>query len=195
MGSETKIGMEIFKAVTKAISHSEDLDVMSNHLTQILVSTLDVKGCAIFVHNPVSEELEILASFGLSAKYMTKGPLSAPKSINETFRGKPVIIPDVTSDNKLQYPDEAKKEGIAAIISLPIEFMNEIIGVLRLYHYESWDISDQDLDSLAILANMIGLAMTYTRFRNAVFSIAEIIGNTFHVELSASISKSLLKSG
>ena len=89
---------------------------------------------------------------------------------------------------------EDKKEGIAAIISLPIEFMNEVIGVLRLYHYASWDISDQDLDSLGILANNIGLAMTYTRFRNAVFSIAEIIGNTFHVELSASIGKSLTSS-
>ena len=57
---------------------------------------------------------------------------------------------------------------------LPI-FLNEIIGALRLYHHEVWNISQQDLDSLHLLAENIGLAMTYTRLLNAVKSIAEIV--------------------
>ncbi|NNG02011.1 MAG: GAF domain-containing protein [Desulfobacteraceae bacterium] len=191
MASDIKIGIDIFKAVTRSIAHSEDLEVMSNHMTQLLVAALDIKGCAIFVLNPVSEELEILASFGLSAKYLSKGPLSAPKSINDTFRGKAVIIPDVEKDNKLQYPEEAKKEGIAALVSLPIVFLDEVIGVLRLYHYQAWQVSDQDMDSLKLLSDNIGLAMTYTRFRNAVYSIGEIIGDTFQIQLSPNLSKSI----
>lgn len=183
MTSETKIGIDLIKTAIRAISQSQDLEMLSNHLAQVLVATLDIKGCALFVLNPISEELEIMASFGLSAKYLTKGPLSAPKSITETFRGKPVVIRDISDDNKLQYPDEAKKEGIAAIISLPIKFREETMGVLRLYHYEKWNISGQDLDSLGVLAEIIGLAMSYTHFRNATHAIAEIIGNTFKVQL------------
>ena len=188
MTQETKIGIEIFKAVTKSIAHSDDLEVMSNHMAQLLVAALDIKGCAIFVLNPIDQELEILASFGLSIKYLTKGPLSAPKSIRQTFKGKPVIIPDIARDNQLQYPQEAQKEGIAAIISLPILFLGEVIGVLRLYHFEKWDISDQDLDSLNLLADNIGLAMTYTRYRNAIHGVAEIIGTTFNLDMPDHLS-------
>ncbi len=185
MASENRITIDIFKAVTRAVAHSEDLDVMTNHLTQLLTASLDIKGCAVFVLNAVTEELEILASFGLSAKYLTKGPLNTPKSINETFQGNPVVIADISQKNKsLQYPEEARKEGIAAIVSLPIVHLGEVVGVLRLYHYEVWHISDQDLESLQILAGIIGLAMTYTRYHNTVHAIAEIVGNTFQVELA-----------
>jgi transcriptional regulator with GAF, ATPase, and Fis domain len=190
MASENRISIDIFKAVTRSVSHSEDLDVMTNHLAQLLTAGLDIKGCAIFVLNAVTEELEILASFGLSAKYLTKGPLNTPKSINETFQGNPVVIADISKKNKsLQYPEEARKEGIAAIVSLPVVHLGEVVGVLRLYHYEPWKVSDQDLESLQILAGIIGLAMTYTRFHNTVHAIAEVLGHTFQVELTSKLGK------
>ncbi len=185
MASENRINIDIFKAVTRSVAHSEDIDVMSNHLAQLLTAGLDIKGCAIFVLNAVTEELEILASFGLSVKYLTKGPLNTPKSINETFKGNPVVIADIGKKNKsLQYPDEARREGIAAIVSLPIVHLGEVVGVLRLYHYKPWKISDQDLESLQILAGIIGLAMTYTRFHNSIHAIAEVLGHTFQVALT-----------
>jgi signal transduction protein with GAF and PtsI domain len=190
MASDSRINIDIFKSVTRAVAHSEDLDIMTNHLAQLLTAGLDIKGCAIFVLNAVTEELEILASFGLSAKYLTKGPLNMPKSINETFQGGPVVISDIGKKSKsLQYPDEARKEGIAAIVSLPIIHLTEVIGVLRLYHYEPWTVADQDLESLQILAGIVGLAMTYTRFHNAVHAIAEVVGHTFQVELKAKLGK------
>ncbi len=190
MASENRINIDIFKSVTRAIAHSEDLDIMSNHLVQLLTAGLDIKGAAIFVLNGVTEELEILASFGLSAKYLTKGPLNMPKSITETFQGEPVVIADISKKNKsLQYPVEARKEGIASIVSLPIVHLGEVIGVLRLYHYEPWAVSDQDLESMQILAGIVGLAMIYTRFHNAVHAIAEVVGQTFQVQLTAKLGK------
>jgi len=188
MNQETKIGIEIFKAVTKSIAHSEDIEVMSNHFAQLLVAALGIKGCAIFILNPMDRELEILASFGLTIKYLTKGPLKTPESIHDTFKGKTGIIPDISKDDQLQYPNEAKKEGIAAIISLPILFAGEVIGVLRLYHGQPWDISETDLDSLNLLTDNIGLAMTFARYRNAIHAVAGIIGNTFNLDLPEQIT-------
>jgi signal transduction protein with GAF and PtsI domain len=166
MAAETRINIEIFKTVTKAIAESDNLDIMANHLAQLLVATLDIKGCAIFVLEPESKELEILASFGLSPKYLSKGPIQADKSFAMNLEGKPV---------DLQYPAEAKIEGIGAIVSIPILFLHEVIGVLRLYHPDIWRISEQDLDSLILLAENIGLAMSYTRLHNAMQSITEVV--------------------
>lgn len=184
---ETKIEMDTYKTVTKAIAHSDNIDDMSHHLAQLLVAALGIKGCALFILNPDTQDLEVLASIGLSTKYLTKGPLNAPKSIKETFQGVPVIIPDIGKDDTLQYPEAAKEEGIAAIVSIPIEFLGEVIGVLRLYHNKIWHVPQQDLESLHLLADHIGLAMTYTRLLNAVKSISDVIENVLPKNMSSNL--------
>lgn len=179
MNTEGCINIALFKTITKAISQSENLEDMSNHLAQLLTASLNIKGCAIFILEPATRELDVLASFGLSTDYLMKGPVSAPQSIAATFDGKTVVIKDVADDASLQYPEEAKKEGIAAIISVPITFSEEVIGALRLYHQEIWDITEEDLESLRLLAEMIGLAMSYTKLRYAMNTVAETLFNTF----------------
>ena len=175
MSEKAKISIETFKTVIKAIAESDNLDIMTDHLTQLLTAALDIKGSTIFILNPESNELEILASFGLSPKYLSKGPILADKSIAANLKGEPLIVPDVSKNENIQYPEEAKKEGISSILSIPIVFMGEVLGALRLYHYETWHIPEQDLDSLCLLAENIGLAMTYTRLSNAIQSITETI--------------------
>ncbi len=183
MGIENKIDIDIFKLVTRAISESNNIVIMANHLTQLLVGTLEIKGCSIFILNPESKELESLASFGLSIDYMTKGPVSYDKNIGSTLGKEPVIIRDVINDDRLQYPEDAKKEGIGAIASIPIMLYGELVGALRLYHHEVWDISERDLDSLLLLSEIIGLAMVYTRNLNVLQSIKGAIDDVHPVWL------------
>ena len=118
MGAQEKIDIEIFKVVFRAIAQSDNLEIMTTHLTQLLVSALEIKGCTIFALNPENDELEVLASFGLSINYMNKGPVFSTKSIGATKKGEPVIIKDAHNTDLLQYPDSAHEEGIGAIVSL-----------------------------------------------------------------------------
>ena len=87
----------------------------------------------------------------------------------------PIVIRDVTESDRLQYPKDAQKEGISAIVSLPIRLHGKLIGVLRLYHYEQWDVSERDLDSLMIFTENIGLALMYTRLLQALKSVKETV--------------------
>ncbi len=171
MPVEEKIDIDIFKVVFRAIAESDNLEIMANHLTQLLVAALEIKGATLFAFNQENDELEVLASFGLSMKYLNKGPLLTAKSIGATLKGQPIVVRDVNKTDKLQYPEDAKNEGIGAIVSVPILFYNKIIGALRLYHNDAWDISDKDVDSLMVLAENVGLAMTYTRLLNALTTI------------------------
>lgn len=171
MSAQEKIDINIFKVVFRAIAHSDSLEIMANHLTQLLVAALEIKGCTIFALNPESEELEVLASFGLSMNYVNKGPILTKKSIAEASTVKPTVIRDVQNSDRLQYPEDAAKEGIGAVVSIPIVFYGKVIGALRLYHREAWNVSDQDVDSLQVLAENIGLAMTYTRVLKALRTI------------------------
>ncbi len=175
MPVEEKIDIDIFKVVFRAIAKSDNLEILANHLTQLLVAALEIKGCTLFALNQENEELEVLASFGLSMKYLNKGPLLTRKSIGATLKKQPIIIRDITASDQLQYPDDAKDEGIGAIVSVPIQFYNKVIGALRLYHHEAWEISERDIDSLLVLAENIGLAMTYTRLLNAFKTIEHAV--------------------
>ena len=185
MSIQAKIDMEMFKVVTRSIAQSDNLDVMTTHLAQLLVGALGIKGCTIFALNIAAQELEILASFGLSHEFLNKGPVLSAKSIAGTVKGETVVISDISSSEGLQYPEAAVEEGIRAIVSLPIKIYGKVIGALRLYHRDVWEVSEQDLDSMLLLAEIIGLAMNYTRLLNALKSVQETVGDIHTVWLNS----------
>lgn len=166
MTTQDRIDIDIFKVISRSIAESDSLQDMSDHLTQLLVGAMGIKGAGLFVLNPESGELEILASTGLSLNYLNKGPILINQSIDHQLRGEPIVIEDVSKSDRLQYPDDARQEGIGAIVSVPVQIRGKIIGRLRLYHYEPWQVSDRDLDSLQLLAETIAVAMEYTRMSN-----------------------------
>ena len=175
MNQQDRIDIDIFKVVTKAVSESDDLEIIPSHLCQLLVAALEIKACSLFLLNRGSGELERVADFGLSTRYLAKGPVFAEKSLGCTLVGKPIIITDVESDERVQYPQDAVKEGIVSILSFPLVFQDRVMGCLRLYEHEKWEISERDKDSLLLLAEIIGLALSYSRLRGAVRTFDEVI--------------------
>ena len=117
------------------------------------------KGCALMLLDEEDQRLEVKSSYGLSDQYIGKGSLSADKSISDTLKGKPVIIEDATSDPRVQYPQEAKQEGIASIVSLPIVLRERVIGVLRLYTPVPCRFTTDDIYFLSAIAMQSGLAI------------------------------------
>lgn len=184
MGVEERIDIELFKVVSRSISASDDLELMAGQLTQLLTGALGIKGCSLFAFNPDSKELEILGSFGLSADYLYKGPILSEKSIARTVKGETVLVSDTETSDMLQYPEEAKKEGIRSIASLPVKHSGHVIGALRLYHPEPWKITVKDQDSLLLLAEIIGLAMMYARLRIALRVIDETVSDIHSIWLN-----------
>ena len=168
MSDKDRIDMEIFGVVNKALAESDDLQTMLNHMVQLLVAALEIKGCNMFILNLEAEELEVLATFGLSTAFLGKGTIMADRSIGCALKGDPIIISNTAETDLLQYPEQTKEEGIRAIVSIPVVFNRESIGVLRLYHHEIWDISDRDVGSLMILGENIGLATMFRLLVNSV---------------------------
>lgn len=179
MNGQDKIDVELFKIVAKSISASQSLEMMAGHFCQLLIAALGIKGCALFVLNPATSELEHLSNFGLSNAYLAKGPVLADKGMGETARGGSIIVRDVETDSRIQYPEEAKKEGIRAVVSIPIVLSGETLGDLRLYDQHVWDVTPRDVDSLHTLAEMLGLALRYMRLRNALQAVREVISDVF----------------
>lgn len=183
MAAKDIMYLDIFKIITRFIAESENLETMGNRSVQLLVGSLGIKASAIFALNPETEELEHLASFGLSIDYLNKGPLKITKSKGWTTEKTPIAIKDITQTDSVQYPEHARQEGIRAIVSIPVTFSGKRIGLLRLYHSEIWDISEPDLDTLSVLAEIIGMAMMHFRISSALQSVKDIVNEVHSVWL------------
>jgi signal transduction protein with GAF and PtsI domain len=103
--------------------------------------------------------LELVASHGLSKKYLNKGPVKIEKSVTEALQGNTVIIKDATSNKEVQYKDEKKKEGIASILTVPIKVKDEVIGVMRYYSETERDFTEGEVMLAEAVASLGGLAI------------------------------------
>jgi len=183
MTEQNRINLEIYKLLVQTISEANDLELMATRLTQILVGALGIKGAALYILDPDREELELLANAGLSINYVNKGPILVDRSIKIESNRKPVIISDTQSSDKLQYPDKAKEEGVRAIISHPIVMRGKIIGSLRLYHFQQWELSEEEITFVATLSQNLGVALMYFRVANAILNVKETVNDIHSVWL------------
>ena len=149
--------------IAGAISHSKDSEEVVSMTVESIKTVLDVKGCAVFLVNRHTDELELAASSGLSEDYIHKGPVSASRSIAHSLDEGPVVIYDVTDDPRIQYPEEAQKEGIASILSVPILAGGQTMGALRVYTAEPWEVNLEDVNFVQAMASMTGMAIEMAR--------------------------------
>jgi signal transduction protein with GAF and PtsI domain len=161
--------------VTNAISHSKDPEEVVLMAVESITHAMDVKGCAVFLINRDTNELEVAASFGLSDEYLNKGPLSALKSITAALKEGPVAIHDVSDDPRMQYPEAAVKEGIASILVVPIVIRDRTIGALRVYTAEPWEFTMDDVNFVQAMANMLGMAINMAKYYKGLNKSIEIL--------------------
>ncbi|MEM5786193.1 MAG: GAF domain-containing protein [Syntrophobacteraceae bacterium] len=169
------INYDTLLKIAGAISHSRDPEEVVLMTVESIKTALDVKGCAVFLINRRIDELELAASFGLSENYIGKGPLSASRSIAQPYEEAPVAVHDVSDDPRVQYPEEAKKEGIASILSVPIVAGAQSIGVLRVYTAEPWEFTMDDINFVQAMASMCAMAIEMARLHKGFKESIEIL--------------------
>jgi GAF domain-containing protein len=169
------VNYETLLKITNSISHSRDPEEVVLLTAESITHAMNVKGCTIFLTNRHTNELEIAASFGLSKEYLNKGPVSAMHSIAESLSEGPVAIGDVLDDPRIQYPEEAKKEGIASILSVPMTTGGKTIGALRVYTSEPAEFEMDDVNFVQAVANMTGMAIDMARLYKGLKDSIEIL--------------------
>lgn len=169
------VNYETLIKITGAISVTRDPEEVVLLIVESVTTALDVKGCTLFLINRKTNELQIAASYGLSQNYLNKGPISSLKSIAKSLEEGPVAIYDISDDPRLQYPEEAKKEGIASILSVPITVHDNVIGALRVYTSQPWKFTLEDVNFVHAVAQISGMAIDLCRLTKGYKSSIEIL--------------------
>ncbi len=173
--SQERKFLKSFQQVSKAVTSTLAVNEVLNMIVTQVAEVMDLKACAVRLLDEKAKVLELVASHGLSEFYIKKGPVDADKSIADAMTGKPVIIKNAQEDPRTQYPEEAKKEGIFTIVSIPMIIKGKVIGVLRMYTGEPRDFTQQEIDFVSSLAEMGAIAIENARIYERIRSDYESI--------------------
>jgi PAS domain S-box-containing protein len=185
-----KIYMESYQNICKAISTSLSLDEVLQLIVTNVVKVMNVKASLLRLLNRETNRLELAAFIGLSRSYVDKGPVEYDASIDDALAGKPVSIYDIQADKSAKYRKEAEREGIRSILSIPLRFREEVIGVLRMYTAEPVEYSEEDLKFVSAIADQAAIAIMNARaFEKTVSKEREYL-NVFQ-EVTEAVSSSL----
>ncbi len=163
--------------LTTAMSQCKDPEEVALITAESVKTAFKAKGCSVFLVDRETRELGLVASSGLSSEYLKKGPIHFMQTIREAKDAVPIAIYDVMDDPRIEYPHEAKQEGISSLLGVPIISQNNLIGALRVYTAGPWEFSTSDITLVQAVAMICGMAMEMCRMYKGYKTSIEILKN------------------
>jgi serine phosphatase RsbU (regulator of sigma subunit) len=121
--------------IAALLNGEEDLQHVLDRIVSETARVMQCPYASIRLYNPETKELTIKAACNLSPAYIAKGAvLRIGGSIDDMALGGQVVqIDDMTTDPRVQYPDEARREGIVSLLTAGMIYRGSPVGVLRVY--------------------------------------------------------------
>ncbi len=155
VGQRYKILYEIAHELNSGLSSDQVLST----IVEMLCKAAEAKGCSLMLLSPDQKQLIHTVAYGLSDWYMRKGPVVVDKNIAQALDGKPMAVLDATTDPRVQYREQARKEGIVSMLSLPIMRSGTVIGIIRIYTSEPRKFSAREIEFFGAMANLGAIAL------------------------------------
>jgi len=143
----------VLRAISASIDAQHQVKPVLDTVVKKATDILRAKGTAIRFLNSENRQLELMTAYGLSKRYLSKGPVLSENIIIDICRlNRLVIFRNILSDPRIQYPQEAWREGIRMILDAPLKYDNDILGVIRFYFSEIRNFSKEELNLILLLA-------------------------------------------
>ncbi len=154
---------KISQMLTDARGLQQTLDRVTSSVTQ----ALGVKAASLRLLDGARDELVIKSVFNLSEAYLRKGPILVNHSAidRQALAGDVVYIADMATDSRVAYPEDARREGIASVLSAGMLYKGRPIGVLRVYTAQTKEFSDFQVQLLRSIASQAAVAIENARLQ------------------------------
>ncbi len=148
--------------VARAVNSSLDIMPVLDSIVSTTADALGAKACSLRLLGPDGRTLMFGVAHGLSAGYRAKGPVLTDQSGVDDLaleRRETVVIADATADERFQYPDAAREEGIVTVLVTPMTAQDQVIGVLRVYMPERHEFTAGERELAEAIASLSALAI------------------------------------
>ncbi|MBM3127094.1 MAG: GAF domain-containing protein [Chloroflexi bacterium] len=145
----------------EAVNSTLELTQVLDRLVQRTADALGVRACSIRLLDETGARLNVAAVYGLSDAYVKKGDLTLDQNplAREVIAGKAIIVNDVATDTRLQYPQQALEEGIASMLSAPLHGKQGPLGLIRAYSVDAYHFTADDAEFVSAIARQGSIAI------------------------------------
>jgi signal transduction histidine kinase len=158
-------------SVTKAASSTLRLDEVLQVITQSAAKAMQVKAGAIMLVGESASLVDTIAASGLSEAYLNMGPIDVEKNhyIAQTLSSsQPTIVANTSKEDRLQYPEATRAEGIASILCVPLIIRSRAEGVICVFGGKPNQFLSSDAEFLSALASAGATAIDNARAYEAL---------------------------
>jgi two-component system, NtrC family, sensor kinase len=161
---DTATLFRVFRRITHSVHSSTSVHDVLDLVARTTAEALRAKGSILRILNLKTDEFELSASYGLSEKYLSKGHVARKKLyLEKSNQEGPIIIGDVERDPRVQYPREAREEGIRMMMDLPLVVAEDVVGLVRIFFSEARDFSPEEIEFARAIAENCAYAIDKAR--------------------------------
>ena len=162
--SESLSSKNIVGALTK-ISEAIISDLYLEYILRLIVSvTAEVMGskiCSLLLLDKSKKELVVKATQSVSERYNKKPNIKLGEGIaGEVAKsGRHATVLDVKKDGRYINRDVAIKEKLCSLLSVPLTYKEEVIGVLNCYTAKPHRFTQSEINVLKSIANQSAIVI------------------------------------
>lgn len=180
---QLRLKARLFEALFKvgqAINSAVSLDEALTVITREACLLMEAKMSSLLLLDDSGEWLDLRASSGAGPAYLSKPRLNASESLVGIVvrRKKPVADENVQISSRYQNIEIAQREGLKSLLSVPLVFREEAIGVLNVYKADPYSFSNEEIRILTALAELSAIAIEKARLYERLVVMEEQLRQT-----------------
>jgi signal transduction histidine kinase len=166
---------ESLASVSQIINSTLNLDDALKVITREACVLMQAKMCSLMLLDDSREWLDLRASYGASEAYLRKPRLSVEETVLGIVvrRKKPLQVANVQTSTRYQNVEVARREGLVALLSVPLLYAGQVIGTLSVYTGQPYSFSDEEVRILSALAQLSAIAIEKARLYERVVDVEE----------------------
>ena len=166
---------ESLAGVSQTINSTLNLDDALGVITREACVLMRAKVGALMLLDESREWLDLRASFGASDAYINRPRLSVEESLHGIVvrRKKPLQVENVQVSSRYQNVEVARREGLVALLSVPLLYGGQAIGTLSVYTGQPYSFSNEEIRILSALAELSAIAIEKARLYERVMDVEE----------------------
>ncbi len=169
--------LDTLSQVSATVSSNRLIDDV---LQLIVTMTAQLRGstiCSIMLLDESTNELRIGATQSLSEQYRRKPNVKVGQSVSgrAVQERRPIIVADVTREQDFMYRELAQREGLCALLCVPMMLRERAIGVINSYTSKPHVFTTEDVKLLQAIGNQAAIAIDHTTLLEKSFEMQEAL--------------------
>jgi signal transduction histidine kinase len=166
---------ETLASVSQTINSTLSLDDALNVITREACVLMHARMSSLMMLDNTRQWLDLRASSGAGEAYLRKPRVSVEEGLLGVVirRKKPLQVANVQTSTRYQNVEVAQREGLVALLSVPLLFTGQAIGTLNVYTGQPYSFSNEEIRILSALAELSAIAIEKARLYERLVDVED----------------------